>query len=289
MAVDALSALVRALSFVALFQAAGVAIFVALFGRRLADTSQSVRNLGFVSAIAAILLVAAHYALEAARMAGALSGVLDWSLHQIVLESSTSTAWAWRTIGLVAIAATIRRPGRVATSISLIGASAVVVGFLFVGHSAIHEQRAWLAPLLALHLVVVAFWFGSLLPLHAVSRTERAQIGAAIVEDFSRIAIWLVPAIFLAGVAMALLLIDRWATFREGYGLLLLAKIGGFAALMALAALNRWRYGPALAQGGGAAIGAFQRTVAVEYVLICAVLLATAVMTTLFSPESMQG
>jgi putative copper export protein len=57
---------------------------------------------------------------------------------------------------------------------------------------------------------------------------------------------------------------------------------------MLLAALNKWRYGPALA-GDDRARAAFQRTVAVEYVLICAVLMATAIMTTLFSPESMQG
>jgi len=284
MAVDVISALVRGLSFVALFQAAGVAIFLALFGRRLADTARRVRSLGFVSAIAAILLVAAHYALEAARMAGALSGVLDLSLQQIVFESSMSTAWMWRTLGLVLIAGTIRRQGKVSTVVSSIGAGAAIAGFLFVGHSAIHEDRVWLWPLLALHLAVVAFWFGSLLPLYSVSRSERPPVAAKIVDDFSRFAIWLVPAIFLAGALMALLLIDRWATFREGYGLSLLAKIGGFAALMGLAALNKWRYGPALAEGSGT-VAAFQRTVAVEYVLICAVLLTTAVMTTLFSPE----
>lgn len=287
MAVDAISALVRGLSFVALFQAAGVAIFLALFGRRLADTSQRVRSLGFVSAIAAILLVAAHYALEAARMAGELSGVLDGSLQQMVFDSSMSTAWICRTIGLVLIAGTIRRRDKVSTLVGLIGVAAVIVGFMFVGHSAIDPDRAWLWPLLALHLVVVAFWFGSLLPLYAVSRAERAAVAAEIVDNFSRIAVWLVPVIFLAGLLMAILLIDRWATFGEGYGLSLLIKIGGFAALMGLAAANKWRYGPALAQGNATA--AFQRTVAIEYVLICAVLMTTAVMTTLFSPESMQG
>jgi putative copper export protein len=287
MAVDAISALVRGLSFIALFQAAGVAIFLALFGRRLANTSQRVRSLGFVSAIAAIVLVAAHYSLEAARMAGALSGVFDGSLQQMVFESTMSTAWMWRTIGLAVIAGTIRRPDKVSTVVSLVGAAAVIAGFMFVGHSAVDPDRTWLWPLLALHLVVVAFWFGSLLPLYAVSRAERAAVAAEIVDIFSRIAIWLVPAIFLAGLLMTLLLVDRWATFREGYGLSLLIKIGGFAALMGLAALNKWRYGPALAQGNATA--AFQRTVAVEYLLICAVLITTAVMTTLFSPESMQG
>lgn len=284
MAVDALSALIRGLSFVALFQAAGVAIFLALFGRRLAETAQRVRSLGFVSAIAAIVLVAVHYALEAARMAGALSGIFDGSLQQMVFESSLSTAFICRTLGLVLIAGTIRRSGKVSISMSLIGAAAVIGGFLFVGHSAIHADRAWLCPLLALHLAVVAFWFGALLPLYAVSRTRFA---AEIVDDFSRIAVWLVPLIFLAGLVMAWLLIDSWATFREGYGVSLLIKIGGFTALMGLAALNKWRYGPALAQGNATA--AFQRAVVIEYVLICAVLMTTAVMTTLFSPESMQG
>lgn len=284
MAVDFISALVRGLSFLALFQAAGVVVFIAIFGHRLAGTSQSVRRLGLISAIAGILLVGAHYALEAARMAGALSGVLDPSLQQIVFESPMSTAWIWRTVGLAVIAATILRPGKVAMLIGLIGAGAVIAAFLFVGHSAIHPDRAWLATLLVVHLAVVAFWFGSLLPLYAVSRTERATVAAEIVDDFSRIAIWLVPAILLVGVVMAVLLIDRWAILREGYGLSLLAKIIGFAALMGLATLNKWRYGPALAEGSGAT-APFQRTVAIEYVLISAVLIVTAVMTTLFSPE----
>lgn len=284
MAVDAISALVRGLSFVALFQAAGVAIFVALFGRRLESTAQRVRSLGFVSAIAGIILVAAHYALEAARMAGALSGLLDVSLHQMVFESTLSTAWIWRTIGLALIAVTIRKQGTAATVLGLIGSAAAIAAYLFVGHSAIHPDRAWLSTLLAIHLAVVAFWFGSLLPLHAVSRAERPALAAEIVNDFSRVALWLVPAILLVGAIMAFLLIERWATFREGYGLSLLAKIAGFAVLMGLAALNKWRYGPALTEAGGATV-AFQRTVAVEYALICAILMTTALMTTLFSPE----
>jgi len=283
MVVDAISALIRGLSFIALFQAAGAAIFIAVFGHRLVTTLHRVRGLGFASAIAAIVLVAIHYALEAARMAGAFSGILDRSLQQLVFQSSISAAWIGRTIGLVLIAGTIRRRGKVANLVSLIGAGAIVVAFLLVGHSKIHPDRGALWPLLVLHLAVVAFWFGSLLPLYAASKFEGAPVATGIVSDFSRIALRLVPVIFVAGLLMTLVLIERWATFGEGYGLLLLGKIGGFAALMGLAALNKWRYGPALAQADGNE--AFQRTVAIEYLLICAVLMATAVMTSLFSPD----
>jgi hypothetical protein len=61
-----------------------------------------------------------------------------------------------------------------------------------------------------------------------------------------------------------------------------LAKVGGFTALIALAALNKWRFGPRIAAGAAAA---FRRGVAVEWVLIAAVLTVTATMTTLFSPD----
>jgi high-affinity Fe2+/Pb2+ permease len=86
---DILSVVLRALSFVLLFQAAGIAIFVAAFGRRLASARRVVVHLGQISALAATVLVAGHYALEAARMAGEMSGMLDPDLQGIVWQSSS--------------------------------------------------------------------------------------------------------------------------------------------------------------------------------------------------------
>ena len=52
---DVLSVILRALSFVLLFQAAGVAIFVAIFGRWLASSQVSIRRLGQAAAIAGLV------------------------------------------------------------------------------------------------------------------------------------------------------------------------------------------------------------------------------------------
>lgn len=284
MLTDIISAIVRALSFIALFQATGIAMFIAIFGRRLHLAAAAIRRVGFVSAIAGILFVSAHYGLEAARMAGALSGVFDWSLQHLVLDSSMSIAWGMRVAGLAIISVVINRTGRTWTQLGLAGAALTISGFLVVGHTAAHADRGWLAVLLSLHLAVVAFWFGALAPLCIVSRKETADVGGAIVEDFSRIASWWVPGILLAGVLLTAVLVDRWAVFGESYGIVLLAKVAGFAVLMGLAALNKWRYGPTLATVPGVAVS-FRRAVAAEYLLICAVLSATAVMTTFFSPE----
>ena len=55
---------------------------------------------------------------------------------------------------------------------------------------------------------------------------------------------------------------------------------------MLLAALNRWRYGPALASGDAVTFRAFKRTLLAEFILISGVLAVTAALTTLYSPNS---
>lgn len=287
MLTDLISALVRALSFVALFQAAGIVIFVAIFGRDLKSTFEPIRHLGRAAAIAGIVLVMMHLNLEAARMAGALSGVFDASLQFLVLDSPMSVAAVLRIVGLTAILVALAQAGRISRTrmhIGLGGIALIIAGFLIVGHTAVHPDRTWLAVLLGLHLAVVAFWFGALIPLVLVSRQERGATATQIAERFSRIASWWVPCILIAGVLLTAMLVDRWAVFGQSYGALLLGKVAGFLVLMVLAALNRWRYAPVLSRSSVAV--AFQRTVAAEYVLICIVLTATAIMTTFFSPES---
>jgi putative copper resistance protein D len=287
MLTDLISALVRALSFIALFQAAGIVVFIAIFGSRLEQSSEPIRRLGFASAIAGMVLITMHYALEAARMAGALSGMFDTSLQSLVLDSSVSVAAGLRVAGLAFIAVALAPQGTIRkrrVRFGLAGAGLTIAGFLFVGHTAIDPDRKWLAALLSIHLTIVAFWFGALIPLWIVARDERGSTATQIVERFSQIATRWVPGILMAGIVLTVMLVDEWAAFRQGYGMLLLAKIALFLVLMVLAALNKWRYGPGLVTPSVAM--AFQRAVATEYVLICMVLTATAIMTTFFSPES---
>ena len=141
-----------------------------------------------------------------------------------------------------------------------------------------------LAPLLVTHVAVVAFWFGALVPLYLISGREPARIAAEVTEAFSRIAGWLVPVIFVAGLLMAVILIRHATELRRAYGLSVLGKATGFSLLMGLAALNKWRLGPALAAGSPSAIRAFRTSLVLEYVLLATVLSITAVMTTLYSP-----
>ena len=283
---DVLSVILRGLSFVLLFQAAGVAIFVGLFGRRLVSSQILIRRLGQAAAIAAMVLVAGHYALEAARMAGDMAGLWDPALQRMAWNSPAGAAFICRLFGLLLIAMGLRRSGGRWTIVAIGGVVLTAGSFTLMGHTSVHVHRGALAALLMLHLLIVAFWFGALWPLYAASLRETPVRAADLIERFTALATWLVPVILAAGTAMAVLLLPNVAALSEPYGELLIAKVVGFALLMGLAAANKWRLGPALVSGTAQSGRSFRRSVATEYVLIAVVLAITAVMTSLFSPQA---
>ena len=170
--VDALSVVLRALSFVLLFQAAGLVIFVALFGDRIANLQDRIRRGGQMVALAAIAFVAAHYALEAARMAGDLSGIWDPALQGMVWTSSNRAAFISRLVGLLLIAVGMQGPRGRSTVMAVLGAMLVTGAFALTGHTSVSAQRWILAALLMVHLLVVGFWFGALWPLYLASSRE---------------------------------------------------------------------------------------------------------------------
>jgi copper resistance protein D len=308
---DIVSVVLRASSFVLQLQAAGIVFFAAAFGPALTISLPSVRSLARGTAIAALVVAAAHYLVEAARMAGDMSGMFDSSLQNMAWTSTTGGAFSVRELGLLLIIAGMqnrsarmtadsffkssalmapafalrRLSARGFTVAGVSGAVLVTASFALTGHTATNPQRWLLAPLLLAHLLIVAFWFGALWPLCLVTLRESRERMARVVALFSAAAFWLVPLILVAGVAMAALLLPSVAALRTPYGELLIAKSVLFAVLLGLAALNKWRFGPALGQGALLAGRSFRRAVLAEYVIIVGVLSVTAVMTMFFSPE----
>jgi copper resistance protein D len=282
---DILSVALRALSFVLLFQAAGVAIFIALFGRRLDRSQAAVRRLGQAAALAGMAVVAGHYALEAARMAGEMSGMWDPALQEMMWHSPSRAALLCRLLGLLLIAVGLHEASQPRTIMAIGGAALVGAAFTLMGHTSVNAQRAVLATLLMVHLLIVAFWFGALAPLYLASLKEPPARAFDLTQRFTAIATWLVPLILLAGAAMAALLLPNVAALRAPYGRLLIIKIIGFGLLMGLAAANRWRLAPGLADATNQSERRFRRSLAAEYVLIVTVLTITAIMTSLFSPD----
>jgi copper resistance protein D len=285
MLVDGLSAGLRALSFIALFQATGAAIYLTCFGGLIVTTRRPIQRLANISALVAIALLALQYLLEAARMGGDLASVMDPELQAFALRSSTALALALRVAGLVVLVLALRTKDKPSAPLVIAATLVTFAGFTLVGHTASHSPRWLLVPLLLAHLIIVAFWFGALVPLRLASAYENPRTAGAAIEAFSTAAAWIVPALLLAGLTLAAVLLGTFSALRTAYGQLLIAKLVGFALLMGLASLNKWRLGPAVAARDARRTRAFRRSLQIEYVLIAAVLTITAVMTTFFSPE----
>src|SRR5882757_7461674 len=107
--VDVVSVAIRALSFIVLMQASGLALFIALFGKRVHASRELLRSLGISSTVTAIALVVLHHLLEAGRMAGEFGGVLQMPLQALTMNSSAGAANTTCLVGLLLIAVGLAR------------------------------------------------------------------------------------------------------------------------------------------------------------------------------------
>ena len=283
---DIVSTSLRALGLVSALQAAGATIFLSLFGNDIENSIRAVRVLARRAAVLGILVTAVYQMAEPARMLGALSGMLDGSLHAMLLQSDVGTAHAIRVLGLLIIALALSTTNRAAHAFALMGATLVSASFAFMGHTANHDQRWMLAVLLTLHITIAAFWFGALLPLFIANKREAAREYGQVVLRFSAIATWLVPVILLAGTAMMLGLLPSFSSLQTPYGLSVLLKVALLAVLMVIASVNKWSFGPRIATGANGARYSFNRAIIAEWMLIASVLVVTAAMTSNFSPNA---
>lgn len=290
LAADSVVLTLRALSFVAIFQAVGNALFLDVFGARLsAQVEERVRTLARIVAVAALCLAVLHYVLTPARMAGNLGATFDSSLSELLRESDAGTAHIVRIIGLAVLFLSLDRRTRLNTIAMRAAAALAIVSFALMGHTVIHPLRWLLAPLLLVHVAVAAFWFGALWPLREVAAREPAERAAVVLAEYSRLAIRLVPWVLICGALIALVFIRSVAELATGYGALVLGKTAAFGVLMYLAASNRRRYGPGIAAAMADALRGFQRTAVAEWSVLAVVLVATALMTALFAPEHLGG
>ncbi len=290
LAADLIVVGLRALTFVALFFAVGTWMFVARCERDLSrGQAERMRNVARAAAVVALILTVIHHVLTPAYMAGSFGSTFDPSLEALLLQSSSGPANIARVIGLALLALSLDRATKLNTVGAGIGAVLALASFAFGGHTSIHPLWFVLAPLLLVHLAAAAFWFGALWPLHAAAGEGPPQRAGLLLDQFTQLAIRIVPLVFLAGVGMSVVFVRSFAELATAYGAMLIAKTIGFAACMALAGLNKDRFAPFVGTGDVRATRSFRRTVATEWAVIAVILVTTAVMTSLYAPEHLEG
>jgi copper transport protein len=143
------------------------------------------------------------------------------------------------------------------------------------GHAATAPPELLTRPMVFIHGVAVAFWLGALAPLMALIRTS-GDAALPIVNRFSRTAMPVIGLLALTGLTMAVIQLESFgALVTTRYGIILSIKLVLVAALLGLAALNRFRLTPALARDASAA-KSLTRAIVTECALALGILCVVA-------------
>lgn len=259
------------------------------------------RPLAMVASLALLLGAVAALMAQTAAMVGAPAAALDREMMgSVMLETPFGLAIAARALAaaLALVLCLALRPGTaVWLSLTALGAVAVA-SFAWSGHGAATEGPGALPHLIAdvLHLIAAGVWLGALAALALMLRPRatppepaaaRALHGA--LAGFSGVGSAVVATLILTGLVNSWFLVGLDGLGRitnSPYGLLLIAKLVLFVAMLALAAANRFRHTPglgaALAEGApDSALPALRRSVALETALGLAILVLVGVLGTL--------
>ena len=108
------------------------------------------------------------------------------------------------------------------------------------GHAATAEPRWFMSPIVGLHLLCAAFWFGSLLPLLHTLKTSDPLNAANVLDDFSFWAVLGVALIIVSGFGISYIQVERLAALIDtDYGIRLLIKWAFVTFLLVLAGFNK--------------------------------------------------
>jgi copper transport protein len=198
---------------------------------------------------------------------GALANPLPW---RTAAATSAGPAMALAASAiLAALAGLMRRTSLVPAVLALLLAAASLGA---TGHAS-SIQPGWIfRPAVALHGAAAILWAGSLLPLLGLVRGKADTRSLSLALDrFSALALPAVIGLVLIGAILAVAQVRALDGLLTPYGLILLAKLAAVSALLALAALNRFRLAPAVARGTPGARPAIARSLAAEIALMAVV------------------
>lgn len=216
-------------------------------------------------ALASVAAIAAQASLFAGSWRDGLTGEALGAVVSSMDFGKAAVVRAGAAVLALVLLTVLRRGAWLA--VAAMGAVAAV-SLAWMGHAAASESTAHLVAD-AVHALAAAGWVGALVALLAMagerSSASRAALHRALLK-FSAIGPALVATIVLTGLVNAWVLVgpdNLGGLPSTPYGRALIIKLVLFAAMLALAAANRFRF-TALAAGAGSSLRPLRRSLALE-------------------------
>lgn len=230
----------------------------------------------------AVIFAALRLAIANVQLGGSLGSIID----------AATLSWTWPMLApssiafvlgcALALAAWLSRK----IALAALSALAFAAGFALTGHTQALDSPG-LAPWGAgMHVLIAAFWIAAPITLwpHATLSDETVLTRS---ERFSRLALILVPGLFVIGLWLALLLAGSVnALVSSLYGQLLLAKLVAAATALALGGYNKQIVARKLRAAPAEGRRALTLTLACDALLFASALVLVGVATTFTGPPT---
>ena len=259
----------------------GTLIFSAHFWKYQSDGSRAFCSelLRKFSVVGVFTSVALFFAVSG-NMGGTFMSAFSPELLEIALSSKTGVASILCMGGFLLIIGK-RKLDRIFPSlVTALAASGLLLWtFLMSGHATKLGVVAQI--LLLIHLLGIAFWLGSLLPLKHMCECEEGGRLYEVAHNFGKVAVFYLLGLLVAGVTFAYLLIgDLLLLVETSYGNVFLAKIFVVSVLLSLGAYNKFVCVPRIKTDPTRGALSLKQSIRIELVAVGLILIITSVLTT---------
>ncbi len=157
-----------------------------------------------------------------------------------------------------------------------------IYSFMLMGH--VSEKTIFEKLILSFHVAIMAWWFGSLMPLKLVTEHFPLHQAQKVMLSFGKKAEYLVFVLILLGFYMFLDIFTKWEQiFNTNYGIAFLTKLTIVCLLLLVAARHKFFLVPKLSNQKE--LKKLERSINIEIVLASFLFIVTAGITSVVGPD----
>ena len=215
----------------------------------------------------------------AGNLGGEVWSILDPTIFSIAIYSKGGHAAGLAFFGFALILVARRYEFSAVPLLLSVGVLLVLTSFIWTGHA----QKVGLIAqaVLSLHIVAIAFWLGSFLPLRRMCSSPESENLYKIAERFGTHAIFYICLLLISGLIFAYILIgDLSLLLSTVYGNVFLMKITLVSALLGVGAVNKFRLVPSMKLEPSIGAQRLRKSIQIEMVIALLILSFSGFLTT---------
>jgi putative copper export protein len=215
----------------------------------------------------------------AGNLGGELLSILDPIILELALTSKAGYATIFALIGFTLTVISARYELVSLKFLGWLGIGFVLLSFIYTGHS---QKSGILAQILLLfHLICVAFWLGSFIPLYNMCSSANTSNLHVIAHRFGIIAIFYLVVLIISGGSFAYILMnDISLLFDTSYGNAFLIKMSLVSLLFLFGALNKFKNVPLIKNEPTVGSMQLKKSIRIEMYIALLILSSTSILTT---------